>query len=140
MHPFVIKLLEETTLINECLICNLTPSQVYANIKGHGKAHRYIWEKIFGEIPTGMFVCHDCDNPRCINPQHLFLGTPQDNMTDKVLKGRQTFGGPGRLLSLEHFPRIVSMRYNNKTFKEIGNSLLVSRRTVKRLLEDCPHD
>jgi len=51
--------------------------------------HRHIWQKCFGEIPEGMCVCHTCDNPPCINPEHLFLGTNQDNIDDKLRKGRQ---------------------------------------------------
>lgn len=51
-------------------------------------AHRYSWLINFGAIPPGMFVCHKCDNPECTNPNHLFLGTPKDNIHDAMRKGR----------------------------------------------------
>lgn len=52
-------------------------------------AHRYSWLFFKGEIPAGLYVLHRCDNPRCVNPKHLFIGTQQDNMNDMKNKGRQ---------------------------------------------------
>jgi hypothetical protein len=54
----------------------------------HLKSHRVAWELMFGEIPEGMCVCHSCDNPKCVKPDHLFLDTHAGNMKDKARKGR----------------------------------------------------
>ncbi len=51
-------------------------------------AHRVAWELLRGPVPDGLFVCHDCDNPCCVNVEHLFLGTQFDNMSDCASKGR----------------------------------------------------
>ena len=53
---------------------------------------RYIYEECFGEIPQGMVVRHKCDNTNCINPEHMELGTPRQNIQDAIDRGRTTKG------------------------------------------------
>ena len=82
--------------------CWLWTASVFRERYGYGKfqagenrantrvvyAHRYSWELVNGPVPDGLFVCHHCDNPPCVNPAHLFVGTHQDNVDDMMSKGR----------------------------------------------------
>jgi hypothetical protein len=83
----------------------------YGNFRMNGrleKAHRASWMIHSGEISKGIEVCHKCDNPPCVNPEHLFLGTPKENMQDCIAKKR--FMSPARIAAQTR----GSDRYNAK--------------------------
>lgn len=72
-------------------------SQGYGRIHRHSQAlkcHRLAYELAIGPIPEGLFVCHRCDVRACVNPDHLFLGSSQDNNDDMRSKGRSNYTGP----------------------------------------------
>lgn len=95
----------------------------FSNTGGEERAHRFSYELHYGKIPIGMYVCHKCDNPLCVNPEHLFLGTHADNMQDKKNKDR-TYKPYGNKYSLGK-KNTLGMYYNigNKSAvgKNIGN-------------------
>ena len=92
-QPLSVKrLLENTKEVGACLIW-----QGAKNDRGYGyisigakliRVPRLIWKLEYGDIPQGLNVLHKCDNPPCINLDHLFLGTPKENTRDAMLKGR----------------------------------------------------
>lgn len=55
-------------------------------------AHRVVYEGLVGPIPEGMLLCHHCDNPKCVRPDHIFVGTDADNKADMYAKGRHASG------------------------------------------------
>ena len=87
--------------MNECIVWEQAFDKKGYGVKFYkGKtmgAHRYKWIITNGDIPKGMFVCHKCDNPKCVNIDHLFLGTAMDNMRDKMTKNRHRFGNPTKV-------------------------------------------
>lgn len=66
--------------------------RVWVSRKDRPQAHRFSYELHYGPIPDGLHVCHHCDTPLCIRPDHLFLGTDADNMQDAAAKGRVPHG------------------------------------------------
>jgi hypothetical protein len=69
----------------------------------HHPAPRIAWMLTHQPVPAGMVVCHRCDNPRCCNPAHLFIGTPRDNDADRVAKQRQARGSRNGFAKLTEF-------------------------------------
>ncbi len=111
---------------------------VWSFAKNQILAHRASWIAHFGQIPEGLFVCHRCDTPACVNPGHLFLGTHTDNMDDMVSKGRQpktrTFGEDnGRSkLNPEQVNKIREMRGSLRQ-REIAKMFGVTQAMVSKI-------
>lgn len=105
--------------------------------KRNGLAHRFSWLTYRGEIPLGMMVLHHCDNRRCVNPDHLFLGTNADNVSDKVSKNRQQrLNGRknGRcILSEDQVKQILATSGKDRNDRELSIRFGVSRKYISGL-------
>ncbi len=101
-------------------------------------AHRVMWEIVFGPIPENMLICHTCDNPPCVNPRHLFLGTPKTNMTDKIKKGRLVSSkgsknGMARLTE-KMVLKIRLLHTFNTSIDKLAKKYRVSGATISRVI------
>ena len=92
-------------------------------------AHRTAWNLYVGEIPNGMCVCHSCDNPSCVNPDHLFLGSQGDNVMDKVSKGMHLFGSKCPNSKITE-PIAAQIKILKKPTKVMAEMFGISRQSV----------
>ena len=100
------------------------------------KANRFAYELWKGPIPPDMCVRHTCDEPSCVNPEHLLLGTQQDNMRDKVERNRQAKGeknGSAKLTE-DIVREIRILRGFDFTTAELSNTYKVNKSTILRIL------
>lgn len=95
-----------------------------------GYAHRFSYLINVGEIPEGFFVCHTCDNRKCVRPSHLFLGTNQDNAQDMAQKGRHGLAK----LTEEKVVYIRSEYRKGKSGKELAKEFGINATTISRAL------
>lgn len=98
-------------------------------------APRAAWEMVNGPIPNGLIICHECDNPPCVRPDHLWLGTDTDNMRDRDTKGRQARGETNGMskLSAAQVIEIRARRAAGESCTAIAKSIGVSKGTVSKV-------
>lgn len=96
------------------------------------RAHRLAWISARGAIAVGLFVCHRCDVPTCINPDHLFLGTPSDNTSDMTGKGRAARGRTNGYIKLAA-EQILAIRADSRTHKTIAADYAVAQPHITRI-------
>jgi hypothetical protein len=86
--------------------------------------HRAAWEEANGQIPAGLNVLHSCDVRRCLNPEHMFLGTKKDNTADMISKGRQNWNTPNRKrVTPEERDAMVSLFQQGQSYYRIAITL-----------------
>lgn len=95
-------------------------------------AHRISYIIYKGEIPSGMVVCHSCDNPICVNPHHLFLGSPADNIHDMILKKRVRVRGK---TFTEDYARSIKNLYDSgKSINTLSKTLNIARQSIRKMI------
>ena len=110
---------------------SLSTSGGYGQISIDGRprrAHRVAYELAHGQIPRDMQICHRCDNPKCINVKHLFLGSNTDNIKDMLNKGRNSHGDSHYRAKLTR-KKVMQMRHrrsNGETYRRLADTFSVS--------------
>lgn len=131
------KFWKKVTKTDGCWIISGCPSRFGYKIHSRNAAHRWAYYLTFGVIPDGMYVLHKCDNPPCVNPDHLFLGTFQDNMDDMKKKGRKAIlcgeFQPGSKLTWDQVCEIRRLRASGVRSIEIGAMFGVHPNIVWRI-------
>ena len=111
--------------------------------RGPIAAHRAAWMLFNGSIPVDSVVCHKCDNPSCVNPDHLFIGTQKENVEDMIQKGRKCMeisvrksdGKPVRaILDAATIQQIKAMRETGRSQQSIADEIGVSQGCISQLL------
>lgn len=107
-------------------------SSGYANKYFNGRmetAHRISFQLHKGPIPDGLQVLHKCNTRRCVNPEHLFLGTQKENLLDMAKKGRTT-----SCLTEEEVHEIKALRRSGKTLQAVGTTFGITKQTVHNIM------
>ncbi len=102
-------------------------------------AHRVAWTLLVGVIPKDKEVCHNCDNPPCVNPSHLFVGTHKENIYDAVHKGRLVFAKHLNKLT-DSQKTEVRLAYQRGMVKELAARYSVSTQTIHRIVFGYPSE
>ena len=105
------------------------------------RSHRVAWELTNGPVPAGLWVLHHCDNPPCVRPSHLFLGTPKQNTADMATKGRDGFPKPGSahhsaILTEADVLAIRAARRQGVSGAELASRFGVHRTTIYHVCRD----
>lgn len=96
-------------------------------------AHRVSYELRHGTIPEGLWVLHHCDNPGCVNPDHLFLGTNSDNVADKVMKDRHFHGESHPMVKLTDTDVRAIRSASNISQRQLAGKFGVNQSVVCRI-------
>lgn len=110
----------------------------YGKIGEKGLAHRRSYQYTYGNIPAGKQVCHTCDNRKCVNPAHLFLGSIGDNMKDKVFKNRQAKGSKigNAILNDELVFQIRKDRLSGMEYQQISEKFKIQWYLVRSICKN----
>src|SRR6266446_10359912 len=131
-------LLGKAILVRECLECHFSKStHGYCKVGKSGEdqelAHRFIYRAKRGPIGS-LWVLHSCDNRGCINPEHLWLGTQDDNDADRDRKGRTSDQGRPRAIDDEELTKIMDFRKQGLSYQAIADMCKVSRDTIRNAI------